>query len=108
MSGTGRVRWVSDDGGRTSRAVYPTDDAGAFTVALGDVLGPAQRGRNRAQITRRELEILRAYAVGLSTREIADHLAISSHTVYAHVKNARRTLGARSRAEAVAMVVGGR
>ena len=49
----------------------------------------------------RELAILRLYAEGLGTRQIAELLVLSVHTVRTHVKNARRRLGVNSRGEAL-------
>ena len=49
----------------------------------------------------RELAILRLYAEGLETRQIAELLVLSVHTVRTHVKNARRRLGVSSRGEAL-------
>jgi DNA-binding CsgD family transcriptional regulator len=41
-------------------------------------------------ITKREKEIIRLIALGMSSREIADTLNISSHTVATHRKNILR------------------
>jgi RNA polymerase sigma factor (sigma-70 family) len=49
----------------------------------------------------REREILRLYGEGLETRQIAELLVLSAHTVRTHVRNARRRLGVRSRREAL-------
>jgi DNA-binding CsgD family transcriptional regulator len=49
----------------------------------------------------RELTILRLYAEGLETHEIAELLVLSVHTIRTHVKNARRRLGVGSRREAL-------
>ena len=49
----------------------------------------------------RELAILRLYAEGLETHQIAELLVLSVHTVRTHVKNARRRLGVSSRGEAL-------
>jgi DNA-binding NarL/FixJ family response regulator len=49
----------------------------------------------------RELAILRLYAEGLETHQIAELLVLSVHTVRTHVKNARRRLGVGSRREAL-------
>jgi DNA-binding CsgD family transcriptional regulator len=49
----------------------------------------------------RELAILRLYAEGLETNQIAELLVLSVHTVRTHVKNARRRLGVGSRREAL-------
>ena len=54
-----------------------------------------------ADLRPRELAILRLYAEGLDTRQIADLLVLSVHTVRTHVKNARRRLGVSSRGEAL-------
>ena len=54
-----------------------------------------------AELRPRELAILRLYAEGLDTRQIADLLVLSVHTVRTHVKNARRRLGVSSRGEAL-------
>jgi DNA-binding CsgD family transcriptional regulator len=49
----------------------------------------------------RELAILRLYARGLDTVQIAEVLVLSPHTVRTHVRNARRRLGVSSRREAL-------
>jgi DNA-binding CsgD family transcriptional regulator len=54
-----------------------------------------------ADLRPRELAILRLYAEGLDTRQIAELLVLSVHTVRTHVKNARRSLGVSSRGEAL-------
>jgi DNA-binding CsgD family transcriptional regulator len=54
-----------------------------------------------AELRPRELAILRLYAEGLDTRQIAELLVLSVHTVRTHVKNARRRLGVSSRGEAL-------
>jgi DNA-binding CsgD family transcriptional regulator len=54
-----------------------------------------------ADLRPRELAILRLYAEGLKTQQIAEVLVLSVHTVRTHVKNARRRLGVASRGEAL-------
>ena len=54
-----------------------------------------------AGLTTRELEILRLLAEGLTAREIATALGISTRTAEGHVGEILRRLGARNRAEAV-------
>jgi pimeloyl-ACP methyl ester carboxylesterase/DNA-binding CsgD family transcriptional regulator len=53
-------------------------------------------------LSSREREILACVARGLSDREIAEQLVLSSHTVHRHVANIRRKLGRTSRSAAVA------
>jgi len=53
-------------------------------------------------LTRRELEVLRLLAAGLSNRGIADALVIAVGTVKKHLKNIYRKLGVHSRTQAVA------
>jgi pimeloyl-ACP methyl ester carboxylesterase/DNA-binding CsgD family transcriptional regulator len=53
-------------------------------------------------LSRREREVLACVARGLSDREIAEQLVVSSHTVHRHVANIRRKLGRTSRTAAVA------
>lgn len=60
----------------------------------------------RAQLlTRREREILRLLADGLRIAEIGGHLYLSPDTIKVHLTKARRKLGARTTAEAVATAV---
>jgi len=63
---------------------------------------PAQRGGGP---TSREREVLALLARGSSDSEIADMLALSPATVQTHVRNAKAKLGARTRAQAVALAL---
>jgi len=51
-------------------------------------------------LTRREVEILRLLAQGMSDRQIAGALGISRHTVHGHVTNLLGKLGVESRVDA--------
>lgn len=69
-------------------------------------LRQARRGAREAdllteELTSREVEILQAFADGLSTQEVADRLFLSTHTVKAHTGSILRKLGCRSKLEAV-------
>ena len=54
----------------------------------------------------RECEILRLLALGATDPQIAAKLGLSPATVQTHVRNAKAKLGARTRAQAVAMAIG--
>jgi pimeloyl-ACP methyl ester carboxylesterase/DNA-binding CsgD family transcriptional regulator len=53
-------------------------------------------------LSRRETEVLKLVAAGLSNREIANSLVLSEHTVHRHVANILRKLSSSSRAAAAA------
>jgi DNA-binding NarL/FixJ family response regulator len=55
-----------------------------------------------SDLTRRELEVLGLLSEGLSQKEIAGSLVISSKTVAAHIQHILGKLGVHSRAQAVA------
>jgi PAS domain S-box-containing protein len=57
-------------------------------------------------LSRREREVVRLIALGSSGPEIADELHVTHNTVRTHVRNAMVKLGARSRAQLVAMSLG--
>lgn len=59
-----------------------------------------------AALTRRELQIADLVAAGLTNREIAERLVISTRTVESHVDNIKRKLGFARRARIVAWVLG--
>jgi LuxR family transcriptional regulator, maltose regulon positive regulatory protein len=58
--------------------------------------------RAKTPLTRRESEVLRLVAEGLSDKEIAARLVLSEHTVHRHVSNIRTKLRVPSRAAAAA------
>ena len=62
----------------------------------------------REELTRRECEILHLVALGQSSRQIADRLVISTETVRTHVRNAMAKVGARTRAQLVAIALSDR
>ena len=57
------------------------------------------------QLTRREVEILKLAAQGMTNREIASELTISTRTVQAHMSHVFSKLGVGSRTEAVLYAV---
>ena len=73
--------------------------------AIRDLVDAARHGGNRSgaglgSLSPRETETLRLLAQGLTDREIAETLTISTRTVETHVSNILRKLEARNRAEA--------
>lgn len=67
--------------------------------------GVAAHGAEVATMSARERECLRWVAAGKTDAEIGTILAISAATVKFHVDRARRKLGARTRAQAVARLM---
>jgi NarL family two-component system response regulator LiaR len=61
----------------------------------------AQTDRSFDHVTSRELEVLKLAAKGMTNREIANALAISTRTVQVHLSNVFGKLGVGSRTEAV-------
>jgi DNA-binding CsgD family transcriptional regulator len=57
-------------------------------------------------LSRRELEVVRLLALGLSGPEVAEELHLAHNTVRTHVRNAMAKVGARSRAQLVARTMG--
>jgi DNA-binding NarL/FixJ family response regulator len=58
-----------------------------------------------ADLTAREVEVLKLLAAGVSNQQIAEELVLSLHTVRNHVQNVITKLGAHSKLEAVATAV---
>jgi PAS domain S-box-containing protein len=62
--------------------------------------------QQREALTEREREVVDLVALGHTAREIADELHIAHDTARTHVRNAQEKLGARSRAQLVAIALG--
>jgi DNA-binding NarL/FixJ family response regulator len=92
------------------KALRVVASGGTFTdPELTVRLPPTPRRAARtgvALLSPREREILGLLAEGWSGAEIAQQLYLSSETVRTHVRNAVQKLGARTRTQAVALVVG--
>ena len=85
-------------GGRLSR------DA-AVRLALGEpghVAAAASNGAGAGLLAKREAEVARLVADGLSNKEIGARLFISEHTVDSHVRSILNKLGCNSRAQVAA------
>ena len=60
-------------------------------------------GESVRHLSRREVEVLRLLAEGMSTAALSTHLQLSLNTVRNHIQSAIRRLGAHSKLEAVAI-----
>jgi len=80
------------------------EDARDVRRALAGFLGEPEPepANGHSPLSRRETEVLRLVAEGLSNREIASSLVLSEHTVHRHVANILRKLGHSTRAAAAA------
>ncbi|WP_205695847.1 LuxR family transcriptional regulator [Conexibacter sp. SYSU D00693] len=74
---------------------------GALDASLEDVVGRrAAAEHETAGLSPRELEVLRLVAAGLTNREVAGRLVLSTRTVDMHVRNILTKLRCRTRTEA--------
>ena len=96
-----RGRAVRRGGGAAWR---PAATPGALARARWPPRGARSRHARHgaAELSERELTVLRLLSGGLSEREIGRELYLSFNTVHSHVKSIYRKLGVSSRAEAVA------
>jgi predicted ATPase/DNA-binding CsgD family transcriptional regulator len=81
------------------------DLAATIESILGEANHPARKPTNHSLVeplSERELEVLALIAQGLSNREIAQHLFLSTGTVKVHTRNIYGKLGVGSRTQALA------
>jgi pimeloyl-ACP methyl ester carboxylesterase/DNA-binding CsgD family transcriptional regulator len=90
LSGDSHLPWM-DDQREVQRALAGFLDDAVPVDSNGD-----------SPLSRRETEVLRLVAAGLSNREIASSLVLSEHTVHRHVANILRKLAQSTRAAAAA------
>jgi DNA-binding NarL/FixJ family response regulator len=79
---------------RAARAVLVAAGHGEPTARV------RKRPQNPAGLSRREVDVLRLAARGLTTREIAEELVISSKTADHHIQHIYTKIGVSSRAAA--------
>jgi PAS domain S-box-containing protein len=111
---SGEVELVATDGSTIAvqYAAHPETVTGRRLILFVTV-DVARHGRFRRdpgvrseELTAREREVVHLVALGYTGREIADQLHIAHDTVRTHVRNAQEKLGARSRAQLVAIALG--
>lgn len=78
----------------------PLEQAVAFALQAADVPPATPLPAGFAHLTRREIEVLRLLAQGLTYAEIADKLVVSHRTVNAHITSIYAKLGVTTRADA--------
>lgn len=83
----------------------PIVDEGEDPVVVLQELEEPRGPRMRPSLTPRELEILQYLSQSMTTREIAEKLYLSIHTVRNHVQHVLNKLGARSKLEAVILAM---
>jgi HD-GYP domain-containing protein (c-di-GMP phosphodiesterase class II) len=88
--------------GLVSRGVLDPAAADAVLSAAGHQTRTAstERGHRPGGLSRREIEVLRLAAMGLTTREIADRLFISSKTADHHIQHVYTKIAVSTRAAA--------
>ena len=84
------------------RLLAQTNIPGVTVPGTSAPSGAAQRGTTQQpHLTRRQLQVLLLLAEGKRSREVAEEMCISVHTVRTHIQGILRTLGAANRLEAV-------
>jgi DNA-binding NarL/FixJ family response regulator len=80
-------------------------DAVACVLAAAGRRAPPSTPRWPADLTDREVEVLRLIARGRSNRQVAELLVVSPKTVGRHVENLYRKIGVSSRAAAALFAI---
>lgn len=96
------------DPGVIRQAVRTVASGGTYADprVAGRLVALATRGRRAKgpfNLTLQEMRVVELLPRGLTNRELGTLLGLSEHTVKSHLRNAKRKLGARDRAEAAAI-----
>ena len=104
----GRLGEAAFAAARSNGFAMSIDEAVAYAIEQKKPAKPTATAgiRPAGPLTRRELEIARLIADGMTTREIASKLFISERTVETHVTNMLNKLGLDSRIQLTRWVVG--
>lgn len=114
---SGHLRWIyatsvvfeKDEKGIPQKTIVTAMDITDHlhtNESLGKVLKETRQRRHKEvlkSLTKREIEIIRLLAEGLSTKGIAEHLNRSFHTIETHRGNIKHKLGCKNVAEIAAM-----
>ena len=84
---------------KAGEAVFSSQDL----VMVARSMRASRGGATAAELTGRELEVLRMLTAGMSTDAMAQQLFVSSHTIRSHVRSLLLKLDAHSKLEAVAI-----
>jgi len=68
---------------------------------LGQQTGAGKKSKEKSVITKREKEVLKHIAQGLTSKDISQELNLSLHTIHAHRKNIMRKLNIHKQAELI-------
>jgi GAF domain-containing protein len=106
---TGSRRRFSDDDLRLAEA-FAARAAIAVDMSEGTARSRTPGQANsavqlRGSLTKRETEVLRLVAIGLSDADVAERLVVSPRTVHAHLRSIYRKLGLSSRGAATRFAV---
>jgi len=83
------------------------DQLGAYALEEETFVTATDAVSGKAMLTKREAQLARLVAKGLTNAQIAARLGLSERTVDAHLEHIRSKLGVRSRAQVAAWVAGG-
>jgi LuxR family quorum sensing-dependent transcriptional regulator len=108
-NGAGEIGMVTMGGDRAKltadETIFLTAISSTTFFAAEALLAAAQDSAARGAFTPRELDCIGLLGDGLTDAEIASALKISRETVVSHMENARRKVGARSRAHLLSIAM---
>ncbi|HDS06735.1 MAG TPA: response regulator transcription factor [Bacteroides sp.] len=85
--------------GKFKEIIYLTDGKQEITFKIKELLNPYFRNHReepQSTLTEREKTIVRLVSMGLTNKQIADKLFLSTHTIITHRKNIIHKLGIKS------------